>query len=573
MLKGFIYPLRASLVLAFLLWQLINTCRWIINNDLMLNLVCQIDIFHALFYASFPTLLLVTLFPSRIEGSRPRAALMAVYLVAGPLAGMLTCIAPLTTRPDLHIGGLKIGIAVWIAVNLTGLGWFHLGEKWGPRSRKWMRACLPLSDLFFPALVWSAYIYRETRGRRTLSVARILPAVLLALAPLLPWLVNPLDFASPLQFSAPLRLLDCGRYYQFLLDPQRRDLLVVDRSLQVIQRIDPLDGSRRERVALDIVAPIRALALDQESRSLVLVDPGGMQTQVLDADTLKLRRRIAFSGLDPASVESSQNMDACRTYWHAQDHLLYANCEGGLLLMCPDGRRPVAQYMGLPGDMLYDSERREFYTAAWNRALMALSPADLHPLREFNRGSAAPERMALDSRSGRLFVAYPMLSSVLVLDIESFTPIRWLYAFPGVRLVAIEPHHGWLLLAGLSPLIEVRSLQDLSLIRRIKAPPYGRWIEFDEQRDVAYLTSKTHGLWELDLKQLGQISSGARLLQRLDPFYLLTARLNLPILRALEMPLGGKSQAMQPAESFGGQPCGSGDWTQGTTSPASGSNN
>jgi len=133
-------------------------------------------------------------------------------------------------------------------------------------------------------------------------------------------------------------------------------------------------------------------------------------------------------------------------------------------------------------------------------------------------------------------------------------------AFPGVRLAAVDRARGWLVLGGLSPVLEIRSLHDYKPIHRLTAPPWMRWFQIDSAAGKAYLTSCSHGLWELDLEALAD-KGPAPFVARHDPFYRLAALLA----DAVQTSLGWDSDVLefQPTEPaiFNAAPCPDGSWT------------
>jgi hypothetical protein len=182
----------------------------------------------------------------------------------------------------------------------------------------------------------------------------------------------------------------------------------------------------------------------------------------------------------------------------------------------PDGDRlaVAAHREGLPGDIAFEEKHQRLVHAAWGLPLAALDPATFR-VKQTLPVPPRPERMAVDTTTDRLFVAFPMEGRLLVVDLGKFAILQWVDVTPGISLVAVDENRRRLFLGGLSPLVEIRSLDDLSLMARLQAPAWQRWLAFDAVENRLFLTSKLHGLWEIDLARADR----GQWFDRYDPFF------------------------------------------------------
>ncbi|MDP8255563.1 MAG: hypothetical protein P9M14_07440 [Candidatus Alcyoniella australis] len=505
-----LYVVRAALNLAALIGVLLWALKRLYGPDndhpfhAMVSLVGQLDVLHTLFWALLPVLAALLLTP-RQQRRAARVAATAVAGSAAAICGALVLCAPLWTRDS--ITWRSPAAAGFVALNVFSLVRLALRRP-QERGQRLIGRLVLLVDLCAPAACWAC---RAPRGKVVGNIARLLPAAAVVLTAYLPWLLAPLPIDTMLRESDSLRQLLPGPFYQALVLPWSGELVLTDMGSRALLLVDPDAPEQHRRVQLDDSAAFQAVALDEGSRRLLCLDVDTNRSVVLDAATLEQ--------LESRPIRPPQNaLSQCRTSWFAERGLLYAYCATGLYAFCADGLTLSGRYPGLPGDLLLSSTGDTLLLAAWDQPLMALDPKTLEPLRH----AAVParvERLALDAQRGRLLLSAPMLSEVLVFDEQTLAPLPSISAFPGVRVIAPIPQQGLLLLAGLSPLLELRNLDHGDRLEgRLRAPPWIRWIAVDSQRRRAYLVSCSHGLWLLDLDRAtpGPVR---RRLQRLDPFY------------------------------------------------------
>ncbi|MDP8254851.1 MAG: hypothetical protein P9M14_03800 [Candidatus Alcyoniella australis] len=520
-------------------------------HDTLLSLVFQLDVYRSLFYALLPAGL-VLLFAPNLRRLQPPSWVLLLLAIAVPAACCsLAWYAPGWTRPGLELDRMPRGPLIVLGMNLAGLIWFHVGNRWTPRLRAIVVRAALLADLLFPVLLWSAH---RNGHPRLFALPRVLPAALLCGLPLVPWLGSPLEQYQAVAVDPALERIDEGVYYQALYDPVGNALLLLDEHGALVRRnLD--DGSSVRRESGDLRG-VQAAALDYDSQRLLYISTT-RHSVVLDARTLEPLRISTFKH----KVEGTYA--GCRTHYDAQRGLVYCSCDGASVSLCADGRTLIAQRpTQLQSDAQLDPLRNETHLLAWfgrQRVLAALSLPRLDILRQRPLPAMA-DRLAVDPNAERLFVSFPVAGRVMQLDRRDYRTLRDCGAFIGVRAMAIDAKRGWLLLSGLSPFLEIRSSDDLSLIVRIAAPYWTRWIELDSKHDRAFITSATLGVWSLDLAQLEQrvAQQGPPLP---DPFHKLAVALGAVIQQALT------AEASQPAQLnprdmriYDGQ-CPEGPWT------------
>lgn len=492
--------------------------------DHLMDLVGQLDVYHALFFALLPVAAILLFLPRRRQRSLGGGALALWAVGAGALVAGAVYFAPRVTRPDAVLPpGFGLA-AVWLGANVGLLTWFHFGDRWTERSARLCRRAVFAADLLAPMLVWSAY---RRRVGAWLAPWRVLPAVALLAMPILPWVLHPLPVATALDGSANLRLVMRGTFNQLTVDPLDGTVIAVEEATRVVTRLDPrrAQGALVQRRAFPDAGSFFRLGFDWTSRRAVLVDPAMGRTRVLDLNTFSLVGDVGIDGV-PFAV-GAQN--PCGTYWHAATGALYAFCPEGLLAMCPDGRAVRAWLAYPPGELLFHPTRPELAMVAWLHQLLWLNqqpPA----IRAWTPKPYLTERGVWDAERNRLLITLPIESALWVVNVDDPADNRRATAFPGVRTINLDPEVG-LLLGGFSPVLEVRSPDDFSLIDRFTVPPWSRMIAVDAARKKAYLACRHHGLWELDLAPAGH--GAAAMLRRLDPFYPLVnvvARTLLPLI-------------------------------------------
>ena len=488
----------------------------------MVDLISQLDLFRALFYASIPALLILLFVPST-NADQPTFSRRKVAwaFIAALAAGAPPFVSVFWARPELAFRLSFLAACCYVGLNAFLLVWIQRGLPWPASATSFARRAFPLADALAPMIVWAEY--RKSHGP-VLALWRPLSVGLVLLVPFLPWLLAPESATSPPPLSPAFHQLSTGDYYQVAIDESNRVVTV----LQKDHRIRVFDPSTR-RVLKELILPDRAelqsVAIQPQPRRLIGISLQLNRLWEIDADSFEIIRDSPIE-----RVTTPGEFICCRTFAHPLGRL-YANCGTGLFLLRQDGEklRIAAQYGGLPGDLVFDNKRDQLIYAAWGLPLAALNPANLLLLQSL-KIPVRPEHMAIDPATNRLFVAFPMEGELLVVDLETFTAQKWLSVFPGVRVLAVDQARRRLFLGGVSPIIEVRSLDDFSVIDRLSAPPWMRWLAFDAKNNRLYLTSQLHGLWELDLDHLGEKTT-ANFIARYDPFFSLLAWLlrNIPI--------------------------------------------
>ncbi|MDP8255630.1 MAG: hypothetical protein P9M14_07775 [Candidatus Alcyoniella australis] len=495
------------------------------GDELLLALIGQLDVYRALCYAALPAMLIVIFAPARRSGAfaRPRT-LLCLSLGLGALCAALIWFAPLLTRPQAQRGIGALLSCCYVAANVSLLIWLHCGGMWTQRLRALTVRCVGFSDLLLPAVLWSA---RE-RGGLLWAAARPLCAALIGLACLLPWVLQPLPVDDPLRLGPQFQRLRGGAHYQAAIDPVEGTLVLTHADGRVTQ-LDPRNPAvaTSAQVGADYVL---SLARDQASGRWVYVDPAGGQTLVFGpaADSRPLRIVI-----EPPDVPWTN----CRSLWNPERQELAAACFGGALRLCADGETVVARCGAISlVDALLHPTRPELHAALISPRGLAIFDSRTIELLRFVGLRQVPERMLLDAATDRLIVSLPIAGSLLLVDAAGQGEPELVRAFPGVREMAIDERARLLYLAGLSPLIEVRSLDDFSLIGRVHAPSWARWLSIDPQRNAAYLATG-RGLWRVDLDYL---TTGGL---RYDPFYALAGALGSLLARLSTI---GRSPVQSP---------------------------
>ncbi|MDP8255565.1 MAG: hypothetical protein P9M14_07450 [Candidatus Alcyoniella australis] len=483
--------------------------------DPLFDILGQFDLYRAAFYGTLPAFLLLLLLPRNgpadLRGTHWGALCPALGIVAGALPAVAISIA----RPDvppspwLAVPCALIGLNVWVLCRV------HWAGRLSEGGRKLLLRLAVMADVLLPLPLWSA-----SSARRPLLFAwlRPIPALIVCSSVLVPLLLLPRPVTDFPRIDPALSQLQAGSYYKLELDSRDGALLLARDDIHHLVRVDPLRPDDVRDIG-PIRGGIQGLALDQDVGRVLLITLAVGRSLVLDAVSLK-----TISERSTSREFADQTL--IQTFWEARRQILFTLSNNAIVLFCPDGVTVRARFnMGQATDALIDPQRDEIHVNShWlPEKLLALDPRTL----EVKRSVHLPrfgERMALDREGDRLFVTHPIAGSVSVVDLTDYRLVHELRAFPGVRAVGVDPQRRLLLLGGFSPIIELRSLDDFSLVARLAAPPWMRFIKVDSGAGRAYVTTNGKGVWQLDLERA--LSSHCSALQRIDPFYLVAGPAN-----------------------------------------------
>ncbi|MDP8225572.1 MAG: hypothetical protein P9L99_19585 [Candidatus Lernaella stagnicola] len=548
-----VYSLRVSLVLLIavsVLWH--RVAAWLAStpseHEIMTRLL-QNDLYHSLFFAIGSVFALGCLLPGSFRRRRIAA------LLAGVLSGGLIATTPDWTRLDVtrptsfQFACFFVGANIALMILLAGR------EK---EETGWLRFfALPvLGDALFPLAVWARY-----RGRAYGMKLWRPVVVALVLAPtLLVWLAEPLPIGEPIAGHGWWRQIAPSHgawFYQAVFEEDRGTVLVVDEQLRRVERYAPQADTTFPQQRL-ILPPksnrASALGVDRQRDLLVQVDFADQVTRVIEADELRLVREIPITNSPTVYYD-----DHCRTFWFPEPESLVVSCPGGLFAMCPDGARVTASLRKNQNfDLTYDPKRNELWATGSIRQLLALRPRPFSLSRSRNKPFKS-DRSVFDPLRDRLVFSAPFPGALYSVTLEDLS-IDEFRTFPGVHELEIDPQRRWLLVAGLFSSLEIRDADTMALITRGYGPPWPRWWAVDSAGGKAYLTTKYHGLWELDLDAVAEDRIG-NWLRRWDPYYLLGQLVAKPLFATLGIRAQqGDIPLDQPVEPAPGPPCGAARW-------------
>jgi hypothetical protein len=488
--------------------------------------VGRLDVFHDLFYALLIVLLLlpITWWAARKSPRRPW------WIAAPPLLGLaaltvLLGVAPLLLamvdyrKPPLPVG---YRIAAWyLLFNLLAVFFYEVAEK----ARAWISRGVALAvgvaDLLAPLLVWR--VYRQRRGGAPAAMV-ILPWSLLALTQLLPWAladIRPPD--RPWRLSPAFHLVPGGgTFYQVSVDP-RDGAAIVTGGPNWLRKFDPAsDRNVASTTISPLAANLQGFGVDLPRRELYYVDVEGGYTYVLDLADLRLKRKIRHlnpytprPGRIPCVAAARTQVDPRTGALLAFDFLNYT------LLLNRAGDRILADLAdACPAisDAVIDPQRRLIHAVSWRKQLIAWDIDARRVVRRLNLPQV-PDRLLLDDVRGRLILPLPVPGVLLVVDAGTYRQIARVAALPGVRAPALSQQSKLLYLGCVTPLIEIRSLEDYALIDRVTAPAWTRWLAVDESRNRLWQTPH-RGLYGIDLIRL-RGDEPLAFFRRWDPFYFL----------------------------------------------------
>ncbi|MCZ7583456.1 MAG: hypothetical protein M5R36_09055 [Deltaproteobacteria bacterium] len=161
---------------------------------------------------------------------------------------------------------------------------------------------------------------------------------------------------------------------------------------------------------------------------------------------------------------------------------------------------PSELYAGA-SDGVIDAERGLVHWVTWTKKLAAWDAEKLTVVRSIDLPTT-PDRIVFDKKHGRLILTLPLLGELWVVDPEDYRVVERVETFFGARALALDERRDRLYIAGLTPYLEIRSLDDFSLIDRPVVPAWTHWITVDPNRYRVFLTTAAAGLCEIDLNLL-----------------------------------------------------------------------
>jgi len=519
----------AAGILGYLLFRYATVHLWWDEGDILLHVVAQLDLYRALFYFLLPAGVVLLFIP--ISGKEHRSRSLLILLISFFAAMILGHLLPMTAlrtaRPHINLQNSYRLIGLYLWLNIFGLIHFHYFRRWNRRLKKLLLLAPGPADLLVPMWLWAAH--RDGRSR-WFEALRVIPSLCILALPFIYFVTAPGQDLEK-SYHPALSPISEMRCYQVLVLPDDGSLIVTS-DADAVYRIDAETGKVLSEAHLEL-RTIQSVGLDKGAGELVFADPvAGLELR-LDADTLQVRQRRELSG----GREIADFSNKWRTlFYEGTGFLATFSISGFHLLEADSGRVRYELSTGL-ADAAYDEKRDRIYLLEFSPGqFTAFSAQDMQQQRHLYLPEY-PERLAIDRKADLLYITFPLMGRVLALDLAELEPRQWIEAFPGVRVAAVDDDNGLLILGGLSPVLEIRSCEDFSLIDRVKAPSWMRWATFDRDTNTIYFTSNLYGLWRLEMDKLDSDSmSGA--LRRLDPFYPVVNAISRRLVKILDLEVG-----------------------------------
>lgn len=483
----------------------------------LVGLLSQMDVFHQLFYSFAISIVLFFIFSSK--RTTHNLSFLNSFVV-----GVFGAAVPIVL---VSLSGRTMGSNIWFVIGCIYLGVNMMLLTWAWTKNQHLkivgsyllRAVLVI-DVLAPSLVWSMYREKLTRFGHVL---RIIPALMMAGAPILPWFFYSSANSDDIRCDPAFKKLLDGSYYQVELIKDSSEILVVEDQVHNILRLDPENPENviLARQTFLMQPDFFRMAWDPESNRVLIVDmsvdPSLMI--VMDGDSLHKLFNLYF----PYENKLEAFPQGYSLFWYPQPQYLFVLGPQGLFSFNPFSGKVLKHIYYQPGDLVLDNKRDQLIVNEWSQYLVALDPKTFEIVRWVPKPEFT-ERMTLDENNDLLYLSNPVGAVVHQLDLNSFKFIQEIETFFGVRVMEIIPEKNWILFAGFTPFLEVRSLADFRLIDRIAAPPWVRRIKANPQLGKAYITTGGFGVWELDLNRVGG-NSLKTTLHKIDLFF--------PLLRAV----------------------------------------
>ncbi|MDP8257544.1 MAG: hypothetical protein P9M14_17495 [Candidatus Alcyoniella australis] len=525
LLSGQAYLVRAGLV-GLVYFQIVyGAIKDNVNpKDLfsLVNYIAELDVYRNVFYAALPAAVLLLLTPwSAKSNSRAGRVLIALLcLAAGAVCGLLIVISNVSVRPGALQHTALIALSAWyVGINVLLFVLFSLRGDLAVKYGAAVSRMFVLADVLFPGALWP--VYRAVNRGPLFRLTKAAPVLAMLLVPLLPWVLVPMEQISTK--GSPQLNLDPAvhimpgvpeTYYQVMfLDSGRSLILTRDHD----GTIDRFDADLFERIASHIVDDqprVASMLQDSGDGLLYYVDPKLGRSVLIDPLSLEIRKTIQMRN----RVDDVMPNCFWRLLSTPSDGLITAFCPNSLVSIEPSGRSIQASFAADIRHAVFDGAQGRIHLVKSDPG--CLLGLDAHTL-QLTGQARIPDNaghIVLDEQARLLYIALPLQGQILVMDADDYRTLEHVRAFPGVRVLLIDRPGDRLFCAGMSPLLEIRRLSDLSLIDRLEIPPWSRWMALDQAGNKLFLTSFSYGLVTVDLNVVAQ-GSPRRTLLRHDPFY------------------------------------------------------
>jgi DNA-binding beta-propeller fold protein YncE len=427
--------------------------------------------------------------------------LWAPFLQGGLSAGVLWGV--FQWLPVRNPGGFALGLATVLAVNAVPTSlWVQAVMRW----REWatigfgMAAGLAELGLPKPFLLWVLTLYHGkavTVGpvqQRLLTLLPVLPvaaiaALMLNSTPLVAlgqaWHgVN----ADPPTVQRPVQRVASGDFNGLALNQAQHRLYVSGHGLPAIVAYDTRDLRRPSQVSAVDTSSAQGFAYSPRHNELYVYDEDVHALQVLDAQTLALRRSISNLNVAPG--------DAWIAWDAVSDRILIASeadDPGGHPFVVVDrATGQVMQTLDLnTGNIFLHPQRPWLYLSSFRRSQELLRyDTQTGAIAAQVNSDPRVHRMAWDGQANELLLASSVRSTVLRYDAQTLQFKGSIPTVFSVRSVAVDPQRHWLLTAGLATnMLEVIDLNTYQKIAEYYVGPWLREICLDPQRGVAYVSA------------------------------------------------------------------------------------
>jgi len=547
-IKIIIYVLRTIPLIALFLLVLFFQTKNMLSQTGQRGLATALgylDIWRGIFYGLTPSFLILLFFPINKIGSTGFKWRLSI----GGLAGLICCgsviIGYACSRKDLLAPNEIIVASIWLGLNIL----LFLASK--PHRKKslfsrFLTRGFFLSDILFPAALWREYFKNsKISGRMAVLFALVMLSIpFFAISPKImgPLKIGPYVDVSIIRLTPPF-----ANPYGLTYSHENKVLWTSDR--ERISRLKIEGGKITHRVdSSKFPGPVDIFAQSDDGRELTVASFNEKNSKChlvkLDSTTLTPIKKWVFG------IAKAGNVGGAIMLLDSEREIAIGAFEGALMRFSTDFNQITAfSYLPYLSDAILDPAKRIVYACFYDPGIFLSFDADSLEVKDFILLPQFAQRMTLDKKRRRLFVSFPVEGIIRVVDIERFIVEKEILTLPGVREMAVIEDKDVIITGGFSPYMEVFSLNNLALVKRIKGPPWQREIIISKRDNLAYIS--TFGdIWKMDTGNVAVKS----LHHIFDPYFLILKGAIGPVQRWTGFrPLTGKESDVKicrPAKSI-----------------------
>ncbi len=341
---------------------------------------------------------------------------------------------------------------------------------------------------FFPLLWWNFVAYWFPS--KYWKLWRIPLTIATCCLPLLAYgQAQRIRSSSPVYYNDRIQEMDTAwqNCYEVMRPPGKTEFFITCINLFRHYKMDT-DGNWNNVNETELLFPRNEMSLDFEEERVYIHNTSNSTVEVLDLKD--------FSAVDqiPVPVERFPVRDDLvhQAYDPKSNTLVVAGSYGEIYVLDVDKREVTQSFYLKTRDkylqLLMDDSGNLLILG--DRCLLVLDPEKKRIINHLSLANRAGG-MDIDSRTGKIYIAFPLLMAVHVFDKETMEFERQYPAPLGVRNVRVDSANNIMVTDSISGSAEARALDTGELIRRDRVVVWAHWIELFPEIHQAVITGGT----------------------------------------------------------------------------------